>query len=676
MNASRLYAPLLTVLLAASAALHADDEVDATRANVRLAFQSAMANVSADPYVPSGGDPEALQRYPLYPYLQAARLNRRLALQPPPADPQAAAAVQPAATGVTLDDEIAALLSQQGDRPVTRALRSNWLQSLAARKDWPRFLAQYGERDSQQVTLRCHWLSARAAQGPTDGLVDEITTTWLVPKSLPDACDPAIAWWQAQGGPGPALLERRARLALEDGNASLARFLAQSLPAPKAGPLLQWAALIEQPAQEIPALVADPARPVEPDALADGWLRFARADAGKAADLFLALVQARQLDARAASPYALSVALALSWSRDTRALDFFRRVHEDDFDERAHEWHARAALWAGDWKEAAAAIAAMPDVLRGQTRWQYWTARASEKLGDFARARALYSAVLPTDNWYAVHAAARLDQPYAPRLEPLGLDDAAIAALAREPAFERTHELLKVQMEPEAAAEWRDAYEALPPARQVQAVGLASRWGWHHQAIASAARQKLFNDYDVLYPRPFDANVRAASRRTGLPESLIYAIIRQESLFRADAASGAGAIGLMQLLPETARVTAKRAGLPAPTRNQLTDPDVNIPLGSEFLASLVQRFDGETALATAGYNAGPNAVRRWQPAAPMDLDVWAENIPFNETRAYVQRVAWHAIVFEWLADRKARPVKDWLRVVRPPPVDPATAQSG
>jgi soluble lytic murein transglycosylase len=275
--------------------------------------------------------------------------------------------------------------------------------------------------------------------------------------------------------------------------------------------------------------------------------------------------------------------------------------------------------------------------------------------------------VIPTDNWYAVHAAARLGRAYAPVLEPLGLDDAAIAAMAKEPAFERTHELLRVNMDAEAAAEWRDAFEALPPPRQVQAVGLASRWGWHHQAIASAARQKLFNDYDVLYPRPFDAEVRSASRRTGLPEALIYAIIRQESLFRADAASSAGAIGLMQLLPETARTTARRAGLPAPTRAQLTEPTVNIPLGSAFLARLVQRFDGETALATAGYNAGPNAARRWLPPAPMELDVWAENIPFNETRAYVQRVAWHAVVFDWLADRKPRPVKDWLRLVRPAP---------
>jgi len=656
-TAPRLIALLFFALFALGSSARADD--DDTPQQVREAFVAAMAAVAVAPFAPAGGDTAALQRYPLYPYLQAARLSQQLALIRPDA---ARPGGEPR---LPLDDEIAVFLAQQGDRPVTRKLRSAWLAHLAERQAWSTYVGEYREDRDTQSTLRCHWLAARVALGQVDGLEAELTDTWLTARSLPDACDPALAWWRARSGPGDVMIERRARLALEAGEAGLARFLAKSLPAARAAPLLQWAALIEQPGREIPALIAQPSKAVEPQALADGWSRFARADAEAAAAAFPALTQSRGLDRRAAGPHALSVALALSWSRHPRALEFFRLAHEDDFDERAHEWHVRAALWAGDWREVAAAIAAMPDDLRDQPRWRYWSARASEKLGDVARARELYAAVIPTDNWYAAHAAARLDRKFTPQLEPLALSEAEVDALAAEAAFVRTRELLHCDMGAEATAEWRAAYDELPPSRQVQAVGLASRWGWHDQAIATAARQKLFNDYDLLYPRPFDADVRSASRRTGLPEELIYAIIRQESLFRADAASGAGAIGLMQLLPETARLTARRAGLPEPTRAQLIKPAVNIPLGSEFLASLVQRFEGETALAAAGYNAGPNAARRWRPAAPMDLDVWVENIPFNETRAYVQRVAWHALVFAWLADRKPREVNDWQRAVRP-----------
>ncbi|HEX9206909.1 MAG TPA: transglycosylase SLT domain-containing protein [Steroidobacteraceae bacterium] len=648
---------LFLALLLHGATVPAGGEEDSA-AGMRQAFMDAMAAVTVSPTAPPSGDSPALQGYVLYPYLQAARLRGQLRL------------VTPSSGGLSvpllpIDDAIAAFLEAQGSRPVTQKLREEWLLSLATRSAWPTFAAQFDRDRDVQPSLRCHALAARIALGRTAGLEEDIAETWLVPRSLADACDPAIAWWKTRGGPGEELTLRRARLALGAGQPALARSLARSLPAERAAPLLQWAALIEQPAREVAALVAEPGRPVENDALLDGWMRFARTDPDAAAAMYPALVESRRLDDRGASPYALAVALGRAWSRLPGALEFFQRVHPDDFDERAHEWHARAALWAGDWPRVAKAIAAMPESLRSQARWQYWTARASDRLGDAARARAGYAALIPSDNWYAALAAARLDRKFVPTLQPLPLSDAEIQKLGADPAFVRAHELLLVDMDPDASIEWRAAYDELPPDRQVQAIGLAARWGWHHQAIATAARLKLFNDYDVLYPRPFDFDVREASRRSGLSESFIYAIIRQESLYRADAGSSAGALGLMQLLPETARATARRADLPVPTRTQLLQPAINIPLGSSYLAYLVHRFDGETALATAAYNAGPNAARRWLPPAPLDLDVWAENIPFNETRAYVQRVAWHALVFAWLDKREPQDVTAWLRSVRP-----------
>jgi soluble lytic murein transglycosylase len=187
--------------------------------------------------------------------------------------------------------------------------------------------------------------------------------------------------------------------------------------------------------------------------------------------------------------------------------------------------------------------------------------------------------VLPTDNWYAVHAAARLEAKYSPTLQPLGVDGAGVTVLAGEAAFVRVRELRLAEMPTEAGVEWRAAYDSLPPARQVQAVGLAARWGWHLQAIASAARLGVYNDYDLLYPRPFDYDVRAAAKRTGLDPELIYAIIRQESLYEPTAGSSAGALGLMQLLPGTARIVARRVGLANPDTRPVTRASDEHPAG-------------------------------------------------------------------------------------------------
>jgi soluble lytic murein transglycosylase len=285
---------------------------------------------------------------------------------------------------------------------------------------------------------------------------------------------------------------------------------------------------------------------------------------------------------------------------------------------------------------------------------------------------------MPTDNWYAVLSAARLGKQFAPTFKPAGVSDAGMDRLAAEAPFVRARELALCDMQTEAIAEWRAGYDTLEPAAQIQAIGLAARWTWYLQAISAAAKLGVFDDYDLLYPRPYDADVRRGSSMSRLPPDLIYAIIRQESLYRADARSSADAIGLMQLLPETARRTAKSWGLPAPSSSSLVIPSVNVPLGSAYLRSMLDRWDGQAPFAIASYNAGPGAVKRWLPAAPMEMDIWVENIPYNETRTYVQRVSWHRVVFDWIDERKPRDFSAWLGTVQRPAADtsPTTDESG
>jgi soluble lytic murein transglycosylase len=340
-------------------------------------------------------------------------------------------------------------------------------------------------------------------------------------------------------------------------------------------------------------------------------------------------------------------------------------VDAADFDDYAREWQTRAALWVGDWKQAARSIGAMSDAGRRTARWRYWAARAAAQSGEEASARQLYESILTEDNYYSGMAAARLKRRIAPNPKAVPLDTAQIASMENVPAFVRARELRLNGLVTSAQTEWSLGQNSLQPAARAQAIHLAARWGWHDQAVATATAEQMFNDYVLLYPRPYDVEVAAGSQVSGLARDVIYGVIRQESLYRSDAVSSANARGLMQLLPETARRTARQWKQSVPAEAALFEPAVNVMLGSAHLKDLVDRFDGQLPMALASYNAGPGAVQRWLPARAMDPDIWIENIPYNETRSYVQRILWHTLVFGWLRETQTQDTAAWLRPVVP-----------
>lgn len=638
----------LTLALSGCASLPATAAGDDPLAAARSEFTGALAAAEAGS-IEAAADSERLRSYPLYPYLGAARLKARL--------------VRASATDDGVDDAVAAFLSEQRDAPVTRDLRRAWLASLAERKRWERFLgslpASFADGDAG---LRCQQFSARIALDRTDGLGADVLGQWqLTDKALP-ACDEAFDWAARQKLLTPALIEARARLVARNGYGALAKVIAAPLAPETSARIGQWAALIDQPQREIDALIADPAKPVDVEALQDGWLRYARKNPEDAAARFPALLAARRLDAAAASPLARSVALGQAWSRRPEALAWFAQVQAADLDALSTEWWARAALWAGDWPQVARAIAAMPDAQRGEQRWRYWSARASAATGDVA-GRSQLATLAAEDGWYPALAAAQLGQPYAPHPQGVAVDAATISRLDGLAGFIRARELFRASLRGPAAGEFWAAFDSLDGSARLQAIHLAVRWGWYEQGVATATRMKLFTDYALLYPRPYDLPVKVGAKLSGLPEALIYGVLRQESLYRADAVSRANAYGLLQMLMETATRTARKWARPLPTRSALFDPEVNVPLGAAHLRDLIDRFGGQVPVAIAGYNAGPNAAARWLPATPLPTDIWVENIPFNETRNYVQRVLWHSLVFGWQQHGKAQPLEHWLKPV-------------
>jgi soluble lytic murein transglycosylase len=547
---------------------------------------------------------------------------------------------------------------------VGRDLRGAWLESLGRRELWRPFLDNYRESVADGE-LRCQRLRARIALLPTNEPIQDAVRAWLTPRRLPSECEPVFEWLRARGALTDDLIERRVRLLLEAGQPAFARVIARRLPTRRAEPLLEWASFIDHPRRAIDALIQAPDKQVAPAILLDVWTRFARTDPTAALERYKPLVKARKLAGAQRARYALELALGLAWDRQAdKALEFFGRAAVSDIDDYALAWQARSALWAGDWKNVEASIQAMSARQREEARWRYWAARAAAQRKDAERAEKLYASILPDDNYYSAMAAARLRRPALPHLETLPVDSALLGKVASRPAFVRAHELLRAGLRVRAIAEWQYGLESLDEAERLQGIQLAALWRWYDVAVATATRERVFNDYDVLYPRPYRELVTAGARRNGLEPPLLYGLIRQESLFRLDAGSSGGALGLTQLMPETARRIARGLGWTI-RRADLFDPEVSITLGGAHLRDLIDRFGGQRVVALAAYNAGANAAERWLPNQPMDADIWIENIPYNETREYVQRVLWHSIVFAWLGSGKGQNAGIWIGPVIP-----------
>ncbi|HWU67780.1 MAG TPA: transglycosylase SLT domain-containing protein [Stenotrophobium sp.] len=617
-------------------------------AAVRTQFRDALTRAAAGETAQA--DPESLRTYVLYPYLLAARQQRQLQ----------------AAPGNATDASVQAFLLQYPALPVARDLRQAWLHSLAQREAWPEFLKAYSA-DASDADLRCIQLLARIKTGPDANLRDDALKIWMTGQTLPPTCIPAFDWIAQQGWLTPELREQRAQLAVDAGNAELTEFLAQSLPAAIATPLMRLAALQRAPRDELNRLLKHPHEAVQPKALLAAFTRVARSDPDAALKLYRPLLRSRHLQGDDAVPFTAALAVGLSLSRRPEALRYFRQVPDRLADDSVFEWRARAALWDGQWRLARSWIAHMPKSLRTQDRWIYWYARALDKhKAGRAQAKKLFTALSQGNGLFAPLAAWRLRQDYQPHPELVAADDSVWTTLQANGAIIRARELHRVDQDDWAAAEWRQALSGQPRELRLQAGLMAASWNWPTQAIATLAGAASFNDFDVTYPLPFNEPVNTAAALTGLSPAWIYAVLRQESLYNPEARSRSNALGLLQLLLPTARAVAARWKQPIPTAEDLFKPEVNIPLGAAYLSELRKRFEGRYILALGAYNAGPGAVARWLPDKPQEADIWIENIPYNETRGYIQRILWHVSVFAWRETGKPQSLADLMQPVAGP----------
>ena len=310
-------------------------------------------------------------------------------------------------------------------------------------------------------------------------------------------------------------------------------------------------------------------------------------------------------------------------------------------------WRVRRALQDRDWKRCIVRLDELTAKEQGQPRWQYWRARCTEALGFRSAATGMYKSIADEFEYYGFLAADRLQQNYVIKTTVPLVNETESKRLENSPAITKAVEYFLADLPWEGRREWNRAMKGSTKAGFLAAAYLAESLGWHDRALDAANTAGESDVLALMFPVAHSSHVRRMADRFSVPREFVYGVMRQESRFISDIKSPAGAVGLMQLMPATAKQMGESLGVKAPAW-KLTESELNIQLGTKYLNHVLNRFDDNIALAAAAYNAGPSRVKRWVADRPLPIDLWVETIPFDETRTYVQAVVFNTVVSEWL----------------------------
>ena len=573
-------------------------------------------------------------------------------------------------------DAVRDFFGKYPDTPLAEKLRVDWLKALAKKSDWNRFALDYPPPSGEDTELGCYGIQYRR-QRDGDAVLAEAKPYWFSGQTTPDACEPLFAALLSSGELTAADRVARFRLASEAGNVRLAQAIAADLPGKER--------IAEH---EFFRADRDYVRTLDSGAFA--W----STGTGREMALFT-LERVARSDAAAARPGWVkwrdklpeaerkygNARLAFHAARQLNpaASAWFREAGNGLLPPEMQAWRVRAALRASAWSDVLSTIDAMSEYQQKEATWRYWKGRALATKARAAEADALFETLAAETNFYGLLAADSLGRRFVlPASEPLVSTTEALNAFGARAAVQRVVKLVQLDMKAESQREWLFVVRGQPDDVLLLAADYARRVALYDRAVNTAERTTLRHDYSLRYLAPFRTEFDAAARSHDVDVALLYGIARQESRFSPDIVSSAGAVGLMQLMPGTARWVAHQLGRSDYRATTIGGVELNTQFGAYYFKYWLDRLDRMPALAAAAYNAGPKRAQGWRPPTPLEGAVWVETIPFNETRDYVKKVLANSVVYTQALGGSAQSLTARLGQVTPRGVavpDPMTAKT-
>jgi soluble lytic murein transglycosylase len=558
------------------------------------------------------------------------------------------------------DADVRAFLEREPGTYLADRLRADWLKLLGKRADWGNFDRELSPLVQDDLEIRCYAWLARLARGD-DSAFDEARAVWLEPRELPEGCHTLANRMSEAGRFSVDDVWLRVRLLFENGQIGAARRALGHLPAGEK----HDEALFNQAATAPKKLLANPPKSLERRATRETTIlavvRLGRSEPESAVEVLQGKLGARLPDEDVKYLWGR---LAYEGARRLmpEANRWYAYADPALLSDEQLAWKARAALRAADWQAVRDAIDRMTFLGRQDPAWIYWYGRALGAQGVADGARAYYLRISGQPSFYGLLAAEELGS-MAGVPEPYHVaTESDVGAAKLNPGLARSLELYRLELRTEATREWVFAIRGMEDTQLLAAAELARRAGIFDRAINTADRTVHQHNYKVRYLAPFKDVFDEQARSAGLEQAWVLGLVRQESRFIVDAKSSVGARGLMQLMPATARWVAKRNGQRDFSMARVAEVPVNVALGTSYLKMVLDEL-GHAVLASAAYNAGPGRARRWRDARPLEGAIYAETIPFNETRDYVKKVMSNTMYYSQLFGGKLIPLKDRLGLI-------------
>ncbi|MBY5991098.1 transglycosylase SLT domain-containing protein [Ferrimonas balearica] len=570
-----------------------------------------------------------LDDYPLVPYLDYHYRLRQL--------------------GELSPQQTVEILQSLATTPLYHPFKHRYLLSRGSRGDWDAFLTISPESPRDEA-LRCYFYRAKLAQGDKATAWAGAKTLWLHGKSRHKACDPLFAAWTKAGQRGDPMVWQRMLLAFEASQSSLLRYLNSKLTKayrPQGDLLLRLYRHPHELRYKPPlSRMSDTGQAIAAVTLK----RLARKNAGQAWNRYPAW-QGKLGDHETEVRHALLYRALIQQGEWRAELD---PELADTASDNLIIIRARKAIFEGDWPDLLTWLDRLSEPSANNSEWRYWRGYALKQTGERDAGIAQWHALADQRNFYGFQAAQQLALPYAMNSKLPTVSLQSLAEVQALPGYGRIRELMALGRDSEAREEWRWQMVRLSAPQQAALTAIAFERGWHYLTVDGTIIAKMWNALPWRFPTAHGEEFQRFAELRELDMALLQAVARRESALYPRARSHADAYGLMQLLPSTAKRTAKIIGAPYNGTSDLYQPMRNIQLGSAYYQGLMERYDNNRLLASAAYNAGPHRVTQWLGRSEGTLDAarFVATVPFRETREYIEAILSYQLIYAKLAGRE------------------------